>query len=69
MRIIKAIVVGGLIGAAVTSIDGAILGFFVASDAKEILNWTLGFAVGGAILGAALGALLMRLSLRPPGEE
>jgi hypothetical protein len=68
IRIFKAICVGGVIGAAVASIDGAIVGLLVASDGQQILSWVMGFALAGAILGGVAGAILTRIRLRPPND-
>ncbi len=62
----KALCAGGLIGAALASIDGALLGVLVGSDGAATVRWALYFAVGGAVLGALAAVALRHMTLKPP---
>src|SRR5262249_35098450 len=75
----KRILLGALIGALFTAVDGAVVGvlakaFFAEDDTWRVVGlWTFCFAVVGAILGALLGgfwtSLVERLMLRTPPES
>lgn len=79
MRILKGLVVGALVGALLTSIDGAVLGLFFSEPARAgrwlegALRWAGYFALGGGALGALTGAVcaacFARLVLPPPTND
>ncbi|MBI3410690.1 MAG: hypothetical protein HY040_20325 [Planctomycetes bacterium] len=74
----KRILLGALIGALFTAVDGAVVGlfaklFFAEDDTWRVVGlWTFCFAVVGAILGGMLGgfwkSLAQRLVLRTPPD-
>ena len=74
----KRILIGAIVGALFTAIDGAVVGlitkaFFAEDDTWRVVGlWTFCFALVGAILGAIVGALwkalASRLMLRAPTD-
>jgi hypothetical protein len=77
-KVLPWVVIGALVGAVSTALDGAVIGALSANPSgaarlEKALRWAGYFAAAGAFLGAIVGllarAILPRLVLRPPGEE
>ena len=74
-KTIKGILIGVLVGASLTSIDGAILGALFGTTPTDgervetVLHWAGSFAIAGAVIGGFVGGLLAlfahRLVLKP----
>jgi membrane protein DedA with SNARE-associated domain len=76
-RILRYLLTGAVVGALMTSVDGAILGAVLGSDAatpvEGALCWAGYFGAAGAVVGMIVGAVTWavgrRMVLQPPEKK